>query len=141
MKSPVICVILFFTRVCLLSALGPSTLLKHILAYSCTVFSYIYFTLSIGYQTADVRLNTSVVCTKGSPPSAYRHKRRKPQCSFPHCRESVTTTVVRLGRTLRLQFFKLVKSSLLCHKLLICTVFNAPSAVHNGNFIGIFYSR
>ena len=45
MKSSVICVILFFTRVCLLSVLGPSTLLKHILAYSCTVFSYIYFTL------------------------------------------------------------------------------------------------
>ena len=67
MKSSVICVILFFTRVCLLSVLGPSTLLKHISAYSCNVFSYIYFTLSIGYQTADVRLNTSVVCTKGSP--------------------------------------------------------------------------
>ena len=46
MKSSVICVILFFTRVCLLSVLGPSTLLKHILAYSCTVFSYIYFILS-----------------------------------------------------------------------------------------------
>ena len=45
MKSSVICVILFFTRVCLLSVLGPSTLLKHISAYSCTVFSYIYFTL------------------------------------------------------------------------------------------------
>ena len=45
MKSSVICVILFFTRVCLLSVLGPSTLLKHILAYSCTIFSYIYFTL------------------------------------------------------------------------------------------------
>ena len=43
---PLICVILFFTRVCLLSVLGPSTLLKHILAYSCTVFYYIYFTLS-----------------------------------------------------------------------------------------------
>ena len=42
MKSSVICVILFFTRVCLLSVLGPSTLLKHISAYSCTVFSYIF---------------------------------------------------------------------------------------------------
>ena len=54
MKSPVICVILFFTRVCLLSVLGSSTLLKHILAYSCTVFSYIYFTLR--GQTCNMRI-------------------------------------------------------------------------------------
>ena len=40
---------------------------------------------------------------------------------------------------LRLQLFKLVKSALFRHKLLVCTVFHTSAAVHNGDFIGIFY--